>query len=164
MSLNPEQHINRAKARLSSSRLLLDNGFHECSGNRSYYACFEAAKAALMSAGSPEPTSHHGVHVLFHQYIVKTGLVDVSTSKFLNLTEEVRLLADYTAEVKAVDDFIEVITAEEAENAYKDACEFVDHVESRLDSIRELNQASPDEPSKEGDTPTNTDTESPGRK
>lgn len=148
--------------RLSSSRLLLDNGFHECSGNRSYYACFEAVKAALLCAGTPFPKSHHGFHVLFGRDIVKTGLVDVSTSRFLKLTEDVRLLADYTADVKEVDEFIEVITAEDAENAYNDACEFVDHVESRLDSIRELHNAPPDEPSNDGDAPTNT--ESPGRR
>ena len=107
--------------RLDGSRLLLDNGFHECSGNRSYYACFEAAKAALMCAGSPTPKSHKGVHMLFHRDIVKTGLVDVSTARFLKLTEDVGVLADYTADAELTDDLIEVITVDDAENAYHDS-------------------------------------------
>lgn len=54
--MNRERLIRKAEQAAASARLLLDTGDLEGACNRAYYAMFDAAKAALLSVGTPEDT------------------------------------------------------------------------------------------------------------
>ena len=56
--MNPEQHMQRAFKRLEVARWNLASGYPDDSCNRSYYAMFEAASAALaeLEISPPKPT------------------------------------------------------------------------------------------------------------
>ena len=94
--MTPEQHLQRAVEGLQEARLLLNNGYYRGACNRAYYAVFEAAHAALAAQTIPVPKTHSGLNTQFHQYIVKTGLVDAAMGQLLSKIERARLVADYT--------------------------------------------------------------------
>ena len=69
--------------------------------NRGYYAMFDAARAALLAAGSGEaeiPRTHNGLITAFSLQLVKTGRVPVELGRALNRAAEIRLIADYKDE------------------------------------------------------------------
>jgi uncharacterized protein (UPF0332 family) len=87
---------NRA---IRSAHLGLRDG--DCDGavNRAYYAMFNIARAALLTAGVPEeslPGTHQELIAAFRQYAVQTGQVDRKLAGVLSRTETLRLQADYT--------------------------------------------------------------------
>ena len=67
---------------------------------------------------------------MFNRDIIKTGLADPIKGSFLKSTEDTRLTSDYSTEF---------IDADAALNAFKESATFVDHIESRLDRIRTMN-------------------------
>ena len=75
---------------------MLDNGYYRGACNRSYYAVFEAAHAALATQAIPAPKTHSGLNTQFHQFIVKPGLIDAAMGQLLSKIERARLVADYT--------------------------------------------------------------------
>ncbi len=50
-------YLEKAKESLASAQSELDNRRYNCSANRSYYACFQAAVFALLSAGARRSVS-----------------------------------------------------------------------------------------------------------
>ena len=67
--------------------------------NRAYYAMFNVARAALLSAGMPEselPRTHNGVIAAFGQEAVKVRGLDPDLGRALGKTESLRLRAVYT--------------------------------------------------------------------
>lgn len=100
MTLSPLARDLRAKAAraLASARELQDRD-PDGSVNRSYFAMFDIARAALLSAGVPEdelPRSHSGVIGAFSKHAVQSGPIDQKLSGALGRTESLRLMADYT--------------------------------------------------------------------
>ena len=93
--MNAEQHMRRAFQRLEVARLNLASGYPDDSCNRSYYATFEAASAALAESGISPPKTHRGVAKLFQQHVVKPGRVDTNTGAVISRIERLRLIADY---------------------------------------------------------------------
>ena len=93
--MNAEQHMQRAFKRLEVARLNLASGYPDDSCNRSYYATFEAASAALAVLGISPPKTHKGVAKLFQQHVVKPGRVDTRTGAVISRIERLRLIADY---------------------------------------------------------------------
>ena len=93
--MNAEQHMRRAFQRLEVARLNLASGYPDDSCNRSYYATFEAASAALAVLGISPPKTHRGVAKLFQQHVVKPGRVDTNTGAVVSRIERLRLIADY---------------------------------------------------------------------
>ena len=90
----------RAKAvrALASARELQDRD-PDGSVNRSYYAMFDIARAALLSAGVREdelPRTHSGVIGAFSKQAVQSGRIDQKLSGALGRAESLRLMADYT--------------------------------------------------------------------
>lgn len=100
MTLSPLARDLRAKAAraLASARELQDRD-PDGSVNRSYYAMFDIARAALLSAGVREdelPRTHSGVISAFSKHAVQSGRIDQKLSGALGRTESLRLMADYT--------------------------------------------------------------------
>ena len=91
--------VRKSKRALRSARIALQDGDPDGAVNRSYYAMFDIARAALLSAGVPEhelPRTHAGVIAAFGQHAVQSGLVDPELARSLGRTESLRLRADYT--------------------------------------------------------------------
>lgn len=104
------QKANRA---LTSAQLLYANGDYEGACNRSYYAMYDAARAAILHL-MPEQDltasrTHNGLIAAFGLHLVKTGLVDVSLGRNLNRAQTLRQLADYTGEAVTSDDVQQMI-------------------------------------------------------
>ena len=120
--MNPEQHMERAFKRLEVARLNLTSGYPDDSCNRSYYAMFEAASAALAVLGISPPKTHKGVAKLFQQHVVKPGRVDTNTGAVISRIERLRLIADYEGvpvemeqahdALQQAEEFVEVVRAE----------------------------------------------------
>ena len=114
--------MQRAFKRLEVARLNLASGYPDDSCNRSYYATFEAASAALAALGISLPKTHKGVAKLFQQHVVKPGRVDTNTGTVISRIERIRLIADYEGvpverelahdALHQAEEFVEVVRAE----------------------------------------------------
>ena len=114
--------MERAFKRLEVARLNLASGYPDDSCNRSCYATFEAASAALAVLGISPPKTHKGVAKLFQQHVVKPGRVDTKTGAVISRIERLRLIADYEGmpiemeqahdALRQAEKFVEVIRAE----------------------------------------------------
>jgi uncharacterized protein (UPF0332 family) len=88
----------KAERALATARELQD---HDPDGsvNRSYYAMFDIARAALLSAGVREdelPRTHSGLIGSFSKHAVLSGRIDQKLFAALGRAESLRLIADYT--------------------------------------------------------------------
>ena len=88
----------KAERALATARELQD---HDPDGsvNRSYYAMFDIARAALLSAGVREdelPRTHSGLIGLFSKHAVLSGRIDQKLFGALGRAESLHLIADYT--------------------------------------------------------------------
>ena len=86
--------LDRAKEPVEEAVLLLGNGHANTSVNRLYYACFYAASALLL-AKDLSSARHSGVRVVFHQYIVKPGLLDIFQGQIYDKLYDSRQKGDY---------------------------------------------------------------------
>ncbi len=88
----------KAERALATAREIQDRD-PDGSVNRSYYAMFDIARAALLSAGVREselPRTHSGLNGLFSKHAVLSGRIDQKLFAALGRTETLRLMADYT--------------------------------------------------------------------
>ncbi|MBC8155519.1 MAG: HEPN domain-containing protein [Bacteroidetes bacterium] len=92
--------------------------------NRSYYAAFYALTALLYEKDQLNTKSHSGAHAKFRELYVKTGLLPVDVSLWLDKTWQLRQVGDY--------DFEDVVTAEEAAQALDCARLFIAAVAAYL--------------------------------
>jgi len=91
--------VRKSKRALRSARLDLQDGDPDGAVNRSYYAMFDIARAALLSTGVPEdelPRPHNGIIAAFGQHAVQSGLIEPDLARLLGRTEALRSRADYT--------------------------------------------------------------------
>lgn len=96
--------LEKAQRAANSASLLLGAGDMDGACSRAYYAMFDAARAALITAGfAPEALkTHSSVIGQFSLHLVKPGLVAREIGRALNDVQEIRQLADYLpAEVPA---------------------------------------------------------------
>ena len=104
-----------------SAQLLLDARDADGACNRAYYAMFDAARGALIGSGAVpnvlEIKTHAGLIAMFSLHMIKTGLVDIDSSKHLNQVQEMRLIADYLG------DGIDLVKAQVAIDMAKDFIE-----------------------------------------
>lgn len=102
--------MKRAKEALEEAELLLSRGYTLATVNRLYHACFYAVSAILLAKGYSSP-KHSGVRSLFHQKIVKPGLISLSRGKLYNRLFDARHKADYldlvSFDAKDVTDWLE---------------------------------------------------------
>lgn len=88
----------KAERALATARELQDRD-PDGSVNRSYYAMFDIARAALLRAGVREgelPRTHSGLIGAFSKHAVLSGRIDQKLFAALGRAESLRLIADYT--------------------------------------------------------------------
>lgn len=113
----------KAERLLKTAMLASDDGDADSACNRAYYAMFNAARAALISAGREElaaAKTHSGLISAFGEHIVKTGFVAAEHGRALATESRRRLVGDYEGDGMALADaemaidharaFIEAIT------------------------------------------------------
>lgn len=92
--------LARAHRSLRSARLLLDDGDADRACSSAYYAMFYAVRAALTHVGEGERAlgkTHSGMIAAFHQFLVRTDLLDARHGRALTTEFHRRLIADYEA-------------------------------------------------------------------
>lgn len=89
-----DYRIERARETLAEALLLLNGGHVNTYVNRLYYACFYAVSAYLLLHGKSS-AKHSGVRALFHQEVVKRGLVDQELGQLYDRLFDNRQKADY---------------------------------------------------------------------
>jgi len=97
--VTPQTLLEKADRALASAEILLREGDSEAVCNRSYYAMFNAARAALLRIGAPPAAtsgkSHSGLHAAFNRYLVKPGLVAPALGAAFRRAERLRHISDY---------------------------------------------------------------------
>lgn len=86
--------LGRAKEAIQEAELLLDAEHVNTVVNRLYYACFYAVTALLLSKGFSS-SKHTGIRSLFHQKVVKLGLVNASLGHPYDRLFDSRQKSDY---------------------------------------------------------------------
>lgn len=108
--------MRRSLLRLEEARHDLAGGYPEGSCNRSYYAAYEAAVAALLKLGTDPGRTHGGNRQMFFRDVVRTGMVSAEVSAALGRTESRRHTADYS---------LDKITSGDAKESINEAEQFV---------------------------------------
>jgi uncharacterized protein (UPF0332 family) len=91
--------VRKSDRALASARLALAARDYDGAVNRAYYAMFDMARAALLSAGVAEdrlPRTYNGVIDVFRQHAVQSGRMDPGLAIELSRPESHRIQADYT--------------------------------------------------------------------
>lgn len=112
--------LERARESLEEAKLLLDRGYGNTFVNRLYYACFYAVSALLLTRGLSS-AKHSGIRSLFHQNIVKSGLVDLESGQLYDRLFDNRQKSDYADLVR--------FDTDEVGDWYNEARRFVDALE-----------------------------------
>lgn len=122
-----ELRMNIARDKLKIARELFERNHYNDTVSKAYYATFYASKAVLLALGE-DPHRHKGVVTFFGQKIVKVGLTDPRYGRTLANAQRLREDADYNESY--------VATKEEAEQAIRDAEDFVNEAQEILKRIR----------------------------
>jgi uncharacterized protein (UPF0332 family) len=97
--VTPATLLEKADRAIASAEVLLGDGDAEGASNRSYYAMFNAARAALILVGAPpevtEGKSHSGLHAAFNQYLIKPGHLAQALGVEFRRAERLRQISDY---------------------------------------------------------------------
>lgn len=96
MSETERALMEKAQQALDDARLLLAHDRAAAAVNRLYYACFDAARAALLTEDET-PGSHAGVKTRFSYHFARTGRLSRATVRILAAAETMRNRADYDA-------------------------------------------------------------------
>lgn len=121
-----QYRFDMAKERLTSSKLLLENGSFKDSIGRSYYAIFMAVRA-ILALDNVDFSRHSGVISYFQQNYIKTGVFDIKYSKYLSQAFQIRNNTDYA-------DFY-IVSREDAKIQHERAVEFCEAVGKYLISL-----------------------------
>lgn len=109
--------LDKALEAVEAARLLASQSCLNSAANRSYYAVFHAARAALVSAGLAGPHqkwSHEAIQGQFHQLTRRRKIYPARMNGDLSHLRSVRELADYDVEMvssKDVRDVVKTATA-----------------------------------------------------
>ncbi|NOX63574.1 MAG: HEPN domain-containing protein [Chloroflexi bacterium] len=117
--------LERANASIQAAKTLLANAYPDFAASRAYYAAFYAATALLLSEGL-KYRRHSGVIAAIHREFVKTGELSQEQGKHLNWLFELRNVGDYGMTLH--------VTSETAESAIAAAQDFLDAVQTLLES------------------------------
>lgn len=122
--------LEKAYSDLESSKVLLKEGFHTQSLNRSYYAIFHCTRVLLALTGF-DSRKHSGIISYFNQHYVANGIFEKQYSKILMGAEKIRSQSDY-------DDFF-IISREDADKQIENAELFLQRIKSHIDSTTQKN-------------------------
>src|SRR6266480_7471988 len=142
--------VRKSERALKSARLDLTDRDYDSAVNRSYYAMFDIARAALLRAGVAEdklPRTHSGVIDAFRQHAVQSGQIDRELAADLSRTESHRIKADYTGieiepktaaeAVAKAEVFVQTVERVFALDEPYIAAEYKNHNPSRDDKVSE---------------------------
>ena len=115
--------LDRARERLHSAKVLLEDGSYKDSIGRSYYAMFTAVRALLALEGQ-DFSKHAGVIGYFQKEYIKTGRFDRKFSKYISQAFQIRNNTDYA-------DFF-LVSRKDAREQYERAVEFLQEVKKYL--------------------------------
>jgi uncharacterized protein (UPF0332 family)/predicted nucleotidyltransferase len=118
-----EHYISSARRALRTAQLVMDDGDHMSSINRSYYAAFYAANALLATPGL-QRSKHSAVRAILHQQFIKPGLIEAEYGSLYDKLFERRMKSDY--------EIMQVYEREDAQSALDAADSFVARVEQFL--------------------------------
>ena len=90
--------LDKARANLDAARLLLDAHHLDSAASRAYYAMFYVAEALLAQIGQSY-SKHAGVVSAFGREYAKTGKLEPKYHRWLIDAQDLRSVADYTADV-----------------------------------------------------------------
>lgn len=121
-----KEYMNSTKERLRPAEAAIQVGSYRDSVSRSYYACLDAADAALIARGVI-PKSHKGTLDLFSQKLVKPKLVPKQYKDICEHMQRARESADYERGAH--------VTKAAAERALARAKEFVAMIEQLLPTL-----------------------------
>ena len=123
----PAALLEKADRAIASADVLLRDGDTEGASNRSYYAMFNAARAALILIGAPsevtEGKSHSGLHAAFNQYLIKPGHIPQALGAEFRRAESLRQISDYLGDP---------IESEKAKLTLDYAREFIQKIKSKF--------------------------------
>ncbi len=93
-----EELLSKAKENLGAAQNCIDNGFYNACANRTYYAAFQAAIAALADKGiRSDKNSHTWVQAAFSEELIrKRKIYPGKLKSYLMNMQIVRNQADYT--------------------------------------------------------------------
>ncbi|SRR6266545_3976995 len=86
--------LERAREALAEVVVLLDSGHANTGVNRLYYACFYAVSALLLTKGLTA-TRHSGLRTLFHQHVIRPGLLPLVQGQLYDRLFDQRQQSDY---------------------------------------------------------------------
>jgi uncharacterized protein (UPF0332 family) len=89
-----QYRLARAREALTEAVLLLDSGHANTGVNRLYYACFYAVSALLLTKGLTA-TRHSGLRTLFHQHLIRPGLLPLGYGQLYDRLFDQRQKSDY---------------------------------------------------------------------
>jgi uncharacterized protein (UPF0332 family) len=89
-----QYRLDRAREALAEAILLLDSAHANTAVNRLYYACFYAVSALLLTKGLTA-TSHSGLRTLFHQHLIRPGLLPLGQGPLYDRLFDQRQRSDY---------------------------------------------------------------------
>lgn len=115
--------MEKAKADMAASEILLNEGLFDQSLNRSYYAIFHSVRS-LLALDQFDSRKHSGIIAYFNRNYVSPGTLDREYSKIIMGAERMRNKSDY-------DDFF-VVSKADAENQIKNAKKFITAIESLI--------------------------------
>jgi hypothetical protein len=118
-----DSHLKKAREKLRAAAKLIEWSAYDDTVSRAYYAAFHAAQAMLESQGL-RAESHAGVKTLFNLHFIKTKRLDAKFGRYLRNLKDDREEGDYEA--------ISTMDAETAQNAIREATEFVDEAQRFL--------------------------------
>ena len=107
--------IDRSREDLTDARDLFQQEKYRLSINRAYYAVFHIISATLAAMGQ-ERRKHSSVEAAFHQYLIKSGLLEPEYGVTYKLARKWREDADYA---------IDAIFTEEIAGDILEQCEFL---------------------------------------
>lgn len=108
--------LGRATDAISEAKYLLQGNFIPSAAARSYFACFYAVSALLLTKELSSKT-HKGTRILFGQHFIETSIISAERGRFFSEVFAFRQEGDYT-------DILN-ISLEDAQNLIVQAEEFV---------------------------------------
>jgi uncharacterized protein (UPF0332 family) len=125
MKEGTRQLLDKAARAIRAAVTLVRDDDLDFAAGRAYYAMFYVAEALLheRDLGSKK---HGGVHALFGEHFVKTGIVHPKFHRWLLLAFNARLIGDYG--------FVASVSKEDALSMIEQAREFLGEAAKFLDS------------------------------
>jgi uncharacterized protein (UPF0332 family) len=130
---DPKALLAKARDSLAAAEVLAQQGFHEFSASRAYYAMFYVARALLRTEGLSY-SRHAAVIAAFGQHFAKTERVPRHFHRYLIDAQDTRTAADY--------DTVTDLSAQSSAEQIQRAHEFIALGEQMLGSMTDTDEGS----------------------